>query len=398
MQPGRIIWITGAPNSGKSAVSDKLSRILTDMGHAVVRLDGDILRAVLGDTDIQDEQSRSRLLGIYLKLARTLSMQGLFVIVSAVGAIPSIFRQMKHFNNEIQIVLLLTDRESTERWNERCLDIEKSLLIQDSLLKMAEGIAIVERNTISIDLNTLAMTIIEKANIPIMSTSREMLDTESILRILAGERKSIESFWDSYYTTSALIPEESSFAKFCLDFFPTQKHVIYDVGCGDGRDSIFFGTKIRTIGLDISSEAIDRARKRGQHEGSSVIFIKLESLSDLNQVIDQDFFGIIYLRFLLHAIPREEEEHIWNLLACEPSVKIICIEARTTNDPMSGRGIRISRDEKVMGHYRRFIDPAELKRKIVSSGFSIIQFSVSDNLSVKGEDNPDLVRVIAIRD
>lgn len=398
MQPGRIIWITGAPNSGKSAVSDKLSRILNDMGHAVARLDGDVLRTVLGETDIQDEQSRSHLLGIYLKLARTLSMQGLFVIVSAVGAIPSFFRQLKNFNNEIQVVLLLTDRESIEGWNDRCLDIEESLSIQNSLREMAEDIAIVERNTISIDLDTLAMRILEKANIPIMITSREMLDTESILRVLAGERKSIESFWDSYYTTSTVIPEESSFAKFCLDFFPSQKLVIYDVGCGDGRDSLFFGTKIRTIGLDISSEAIDRARKRAQSSESRVNFMKLESLSDLNQIIDQDFFGIVYLRFLLHAIPREEEEHIWNLLDCEPSVKMICIEARTTNDPMSGRGIRISRDEKVMGHYRRFINPAELKQQIMSSGFSIIQFSVSDNLSVKGADNPNLVRVIAIRD
>jgi len=398
VQPGKIIWISGAPNSGKSSVSDKLAHLLTDGGHDVVRLDGDVLRAVLDETDIQDEKSRNHLLRIYLKLARLLSMQGLFVIVSAVGAVPAFFRELRDLGSEIEVVLLITNRESTESWNKRGVNVEKSLSIQESLLRMVDDKTIIKSNTMSTDLDTLAQSILEKIENSTISQSGDIVETEAILRALVGGRKSIESFWDSHYATSAAIPEESSFAKFCLGFFPDRNLIIYDVGCGDGRDSIFLGTKMTTIGVDISSEAINLARTRSQSCDSNVTFVKLESLSELSQVIQQDTFGVMYCRFLLHAIPKEEELHIWNLLDRETSVKMICIEARTTNDPLSDRGIRISRDEKVMGHYRRFIDPIELKRQVESFGFSLLQFSVSNNLSVQGADNPDLVRIVAIRD
>lgn len=66
------------------------------------------------------------------------------------------------------------------------------------------------------------------------------------------------SYWDKYYAgkkvTNFLLP--SQFAVFVLGEL-SQPSVIYDIGCGRGRDALFFTQAGHTVfGVDSSSIAV----------------------------------------------------------------------------------------------------------------------------------------------
>ena len=71
------------------------------------------------------------------------------------------------------------------------------------------------------------------------------------------EKKKIISYWNSYYNKKIKF-KESSFARFVFKFISgSKKKKLIDIGCGNGRDSIFFSKKGYTVtGIDISKTAI----------------------------------------------------------------------------------------------------------------------------------------------
>ena len=95
-----IFWITGAPNTGKSTFSDLLSRSISqELGIEPIRLDGDSLRIVLGQSDVDDEINREKLAHTYLRISKYLALQGNIVIVSAVAPFASIRSACNPKNN-----------------------------------------------------------------------------------------------------------------------------------------------------------------------------------------------------------------------------------------------------------------------------------------------------------
>ena len=73
---------------------------------------------------------------------------------------------------------------------------------------------------------------------------------------------------------------------------------------------------------------------------------------------------------------------------------LFCIEARTINDPMFGEGTNVGVNEFFTDHYRRFLDLEEFVNICKEIGFNIIYSNESNDLSVVGDDNPVLMRVV----
>lgn len=81
---GGLIWITGLPGVGKTALAGEVVRRLRARGVAVVALDGDALRAVLGANG-HDAATRRALGLTYARLAAWLAGQGLVVVAAVVA-------------------------------------------------------------------------------------------------------------------------------------------------------------------------------------------------------------------------------------------------------------------------------------------------------------------------
>jgi len=95
-----IVWITGLAGAGKTSLARMLTLALRAQGRAVVLLDGDDLREILGaaagDKAAYTRSGRIALAMRYARLAQVLREQGLLVVVATI----SLFRDVLRWNRE----------------------------------------------------------------------------------------------------------------------------------------------------------------------------------------------------------------------------------------------------------------------------------------------------------
>lgn len=67
-----------------------------------------------------------------------------------------------------------------------------------------------------------------------------------------------KDYWEAYYKSGGPSTSKcSSFAMYCLPYIDVKK-VLFDMGCGSGRDALFFlQNHIPVIALDKSIEAVE---------------------------------------------------------------------------------------------------------------------------------------------
>jgi hypothetical protein len=125
----------------------------------------------------------------------------------------------------------------------------------------------------------------------------------------------------------------------------------------------------------------------------NIIFLKKNILSRFNVVVKN--FDLIYARFFLHTINSIEEDIFLNLLKKISNKKtIVALEFRTTKDKLFKKGKKISKNESITDHYRRFVEVSNFKNKLKKLNFKIIYFKQSVNLSNFKNDNPNLCRIV----
>ena len=77
-------------------------------------------------------------------------------------------------------------------------------------------------------------------------------------------------------------------------------------------------------------------------------------------------------------------------------LEYLFIETRTIDDELFGIGKKVGRNEYFSDHYRRFIVPSELKKKLKNK-FKIIYFKQSKTFARFKKFKPNVLRIIAKR-
>ncbi|MBI4214508.1 class I SAM-dependent methyltransferase [archaeon] len=108
-----------------------------------------------------------------------------------------------------------------------------------------------------------------------------------------------------------------------------------ELGCGHGNDSIFLASKgFDVTGVDISSRAIQEARKRASRAGVKCNFI-VEDATRLGSVKGK--FGFIYDRACFHFIPQERwSGYISNVKRLLADDGLFVLVVSSENDPVTG--------------------------------------------------------------
>ncbi len=92
-----------------------------------------------------------------------------------------------------------------------------------------------------------------------------------------------KNFWNKFYKNKKALNEPSNFALFIYKFLKNKKSQIVDVGCGNGRDLMFFKKKkIDFFGIDTSKNATLLTRK------------KLRGKIYKNRIFNEDFVNFDY--------------------------------------------------------------------------------------------------------
>lgn len=204
-----------------------------------------------------------------------------------------------------------------------------------------------------------------------------------------------EQYWDRYYSKIQEIEPPSPFAEFCSQYIGKDT-VILEAGFGTGRDSVYFSSLAKkVIAIDISKEAYNFVKNIAK-DYDNIQF----RVDDFTAPKEYDYLGkginLVYSRWTLHAINSEGENRFLKLVSkiLQPG-NIFCIECRSTKDGLFGKGEKISENEFIYSHYRRFITRSELEKKLKSFGFEIIFSTEGYGFSKVGDDDPHLIRIIA---
>lgn len=374
-----VLWISGFSAAGKTTVGRKVRHLLREEGVNAVFLDGDDLRSIFGGKWGYLRDERIELAHAYFRLCNALVAQGVTVIISAVAMYEEIFEWVKK-------------------------NVDRSLIVY---LKVPEVVRI-ERDKVTKKIYTSNVDFGELYDEPknpdlIIEnhglTSPEVASKTIICAYYEAIKKSCsdkgrKEHWDKYYESADLIYDPSTFAQSVAEKLSRPSDLL-EIGCGNGRDSIFFSIMgHNVVALDPSSEAINICRK--VHGKSSVRFEET-TLPIYSKTISEKY-DVIYSRFCLHAMTEIEE--IENIISAFDVLKhngLLFIECRSINDPLARKGEVISPTERIFGHYRRFIIIEELESRLVKYGFIVMSKEERDNLAVLGDENPVIIRICAVK-
>jgi len=203
-----------------------------------------------------------------------------------------------------------------------------------------------------------------------------------------------KKYWKNYYEKQVAPIEASLFAQFVLEKYIQEGDSLLELGCGNGRDSIFFANNgVGVVAVDQCENEIFVLSNEQQLSNLKFLtgdFTKLEDLGKFNH---------IYSRFTLHSITEQEEsdtikwayEHLENggVLLIEARGKMN--ELYKLGDPVPGEP-----DAYVYeGHYRRFSDIEILCKKLSETGFKIVSAEEKSGFAPFDATDYVFMRVVA---
>lgn len=200
-----------------------------------------------------------------------------------------------------------------------------------------------------------------------------------------------KKFWKKFYKVKKPPLKNSNFSEFCFKYLKNYEGNIYDLGCGNGRDTKFFlKNKLNCYGIDQIKIIINKNKKKYIRYKNNFLNKNFSKLN-FDKLSNKRYS--IYSRFSLHSINDLEEKEFIKNLSKSKKLDLIMIETRTIYDDFYGLGKKISNLEYFSDHYRRFIDPSKIKKKF-NKKFKIIYFKLGKNLAKFKKENPKVLRMV----
>jgi adenylylsulfate kinase-like enzyme/SAM-dependent methyltransferase len=376
---GRVYWITGLPGSGKTTIGTKLYYAVKKNDQPIVLLDGNIVKRIFGQEEIDyTRKGREKRAFQYAELCKLLAEQRVTVICCTVAMFDSVRKWNRanipgYFEIFIDVAPDTLASRDAKNFYKISEGGKQTLIGMDGSFEFPKNPDMTIRNTFNFDTDAYVEAILAQIE------NKETTNNQS------------GKFWNAYYMGNKAAEHPSDFAVFARNHM-TPGNKIIDLGCGNGRDSVFFcqeGFKVTAI--DSSEQAIKRI-----NEKNLPIFAVCDDFVMAKALFCVDY-NYCYARWSVHAISHaQQEELIRNVYDALQSGGYFFLEARTVNDVRYGLGTSLGQDEYFYeGHYRRFVRPEVLADQLRSAGFSVIRLEESDTFSVVGDDRPTLVRITA---
>ena len=371
-----VIWITGYSAAGKTTIGRKVEAGLRDRGLPTVFLDGDDLRSIFGANWGSEREQRIDLARVYFRLCSHLASQGLTVVISAVAMYEDVYDWVRtNIPRSLQVYLDVPEDERRRRDSETKKVYSKS----GDFTVMYD-----EPQTPDLILQNFGGSRPE-------DHAQAIIDHYVALEVTDRDMGR-EDHWRDYYSKAKAPADPSPFAEAVAQRLEPASSLL-EIGCGNGRDASYFAREgFAVTALDLSEAAIEKCKV--DHADLSIRFLP-GKISDVQDELGE-YFDAAYSRFVIHAMPVEEEiETISSVFETLKPGGDFHIECRSINDPMAREGEVISPTERIHGHYRRFIIREELEARLGDVGFDVVDSLESNGLAVFGDQDPVVIRIVA---
>ena len=206
--------------------------------------------------------------------------------------------------------------------------------------------------------------------------------------------KRVSEYWNSYYSDSDIPKVPSQFCVFVANEFP-QIQTVVEVGCGNGRDSLYFSQTGRSVvAVDASTAAVESCRETAARYKTPAQFVAADVMDpDIVETIKARLPSdctdlIVYARFFLHAIDDEAESKFLADMkrVIDGKDASVCLEFRTERDEALKKTTKT--------HYRRFVNVAHFLAKSGTAGFACEYLVEGFGMAKYREDDAYVARVI----
>ena len=203
------------------------------------------------------------------------------------------------------------------------------------------------------------------------------------------------NYWEQYYLKQNAEMMPSLFAHHVVDLLKDKHAEIVELGCGNGRDSIFFAQNGHYV------DAIDQC----YHEICFLMdkYQYIDNLDfrcdDFTDMVDDKPYDVVYSRFTLHSISREQEKRTldWAFRNLNEN-GLLCIEVRGQRNEIYKMGEAVENEEDAYiynNHYRRFLNFDNLCDELKEIGFSLDFAAEDKNFAPFNGQNETYIRVLA---
>ncbi|MBI4250566.1 class I SAM-dependent methyltransferase [Candidatus Uhrbacteria bacterium] len=131
---------------------------------------------------------------------------------------------------------------------------------------------------------------------------------------------------------------------------------LLDLGCGNGRDSLFFARKgLHVIAVDFSESGPRQLRKQAAEKKLANLEVVRQDISQLK--FKPNSFDVIYAHLSLHYFTDKATKRIFNQLHnLLKKDGLLFVKCKSTNDMLYSRGRKLEEDMyEFRGHVRHFL-------------------------------------------
>lgn len=375
---GTVYFFTGLSGAGKTTVGSLFYQRLKNTKPNAVYLDGDEIRVAFGEDVGYTNDERLRWAGRIFRVCRLLSDQGIDVVCCSIA----MFDTVRRWN-----------REHIPNYKEIYIRVKKETLIQ----RNQKGLYTGGSNVVGVDLP------FDEPQSPdlVLQNDGERTPLELVEEIEGALYPNIvehpidnTDYWNLYYQNKLCPTSPSPFARYVSTLVEPGR-TLAELGCGNGRDALYFASLgLDVVAMDLSEAAIGMLR---QQPVPHARFVCGDFVSHtLHQPESYDY---AYSRFTIHAINQKQERMLLGSMAraLKPGGKFF-IEVRSVHDPLYGKGEALERNAFFYdNHYRRFLVLDELTEALRQAGFRIEYAREQTGFAPYGNDDPPVIRVVAVK-
>ena len=375
---GTVYFFTGLSGAGKTTLGGLFYQRLKATKPNVVYLDGDAIRPIFGEDSGYTQDDRLRWAGRIFRVCKMLADQGIDVICCSIA----MFSSVRRWN-----------RENISQYKEIYIRVKKETL----LARNQKGLYTAGCNVVGVD---IPFDEPQSSDLVVQNdgeqTPQELVEQiEHILYPNIVENPiDNRDYWNRYYQDQICTIEPSPFARYVATMTGAGGRLV-DLGCGNGRDALFFADiGLDVVAIDLSDAAIRMLQKL---ERGNPHFICGDIIKE--SVHQSKSYDYAYSRFTIHAINSKQEQLLLRSMyrALKPGGKFF-IEVRGIHDPLYGKGQQQERNAFFYNnHYRRFIVMDELVAALRKIGFRVEYAQERTGFAPYGNDDPPVIRIVAIR-